>query len=110
MAQMLALVIVVAVLFIGDMVSVRTKAWIPSVFVCAVLFLLGYWTFFPPDIVASRWCTTRRRFDDDLFTNYEYGYIVVTSTTEGTMENHFNFTFWNFRDCRRPVHNRNTYF
>ena len=52
MAQMLALVIVVAVLFIGDMVSVRTKAWIPSVFVCAVLFLLGYWTFFPQDIVA----------------------------------------------------------
>ncbi|MFC5590179.1 hypothetical protein ACFPRA_14840 [Sporosarcina soli] len=53
MAQMLALVIVVAVLFIGDLVSVRTKAWIPSVFVCAVLFLLGYWTFFPSDIVAT---------------------------------------------------------
>jgi hypothetical protein len=52
MSQMLALVIVVAVLFIGDVVSVRTKAWIPSVFVCAVLFLLGYWTFFPSDIVA----------------------------------------------------------
>ena len=52
MAQMLALVIVVAVLFIGDIVSVRTKAWVPSVFVCAVLFLLGYWTFFPQDIVA----------------------------------------------------------
>ena len=46
------MVIVVAVLFIGDMVSMRTKAWIPSVFVCAVLFLLGYWTFFPQDIVA----------------------------------------------------------
>lgn len=53
MSQMLALVIVVAVLFIGDLVSVRTKAWIPSVFVCAVLFLLGYWTFFPTDIVAT---------------------------------------------------------
>ncbi|KXH80752.1 hypothetical protein [Sporosarcina sp. HYO08] len=53
MAQMLALVIVVAVLFIGDVISVRTKAWIPSVFVCAVLFLIGYWTFFPQDIVAT---------------------------------------------------------
>ena len=52
MPQMLALVIVVAILFIGDAVSVRTNAWIPSVFVSAVLFLLGYWTFFPPDIVA----------------------------------------------------------
>lgn len=49
---MLALVLVVAILFIGDLVAVRTKAWIPSVFVCAVLFLLGYWTFFPQDIVA----------------------------------------------------------
>nr|WP_216667827.1 hypothetical protein [Sporosarcina jiandibaonis] len=49
---MLALVLVVAILFIGDLVAVRTKAWIPSVFISAVLFLLGYWTFFPQDIVA----------------------------------------------------------
>lgn len=53
MSQMLALVIVVAILFIGDLVSTRTKAWIPSVFVSAVLFLIGYWTFFPQDIVAT---------------------------------------------------------
>jgi len=52
MSQMLALVILVAILYVGDVVSVRTKAWIPSVFVCAVLFLLGYWTFFPQDIVS----------------------------------------------------------
>ncbi|MBE1553168.1 hypothetical protein [Sporosarcina limicola] len=52
MPQMLALVILVAILFVGDVIAVRTKAWIPSVFVCAVLFLLGYWTFFPQDIVA----------------------------------------------------------
>ena len=53
MSQMLALVIVIAILFIGDLVSTRTKAWIPSVFVSAVLFLIGYWTFFPQDIVAT---------------------------------------------------------
>ncbi|MFJ7977145.1 hypothetical protein ACIQZI_15855 [Peribacillus sp. NPDC096379] len=52
MSQMLALVILVLILYIGDVVAVRTKAWVPSVFVCAVLFLIGYWTFFPPDIVA----------------------------------------------------------
>jgi MFS family permease len=52
MSQMLALVILVLILFIGDLVAVRTKAWVPSVFVCAVLFLMGYWTFFPKDIVA----------------------------------------------------------
>ncbi|MGE8080017.1 hypothetical protein [Peribacillus loiseleuriae] len=52
MSQMLALVILVLILYIGDVVAVRTKAWVPSVFVCAVLFLIGYWTFFPTDIVA----------------------------------------------------------
>lgn len=52
MAQMLALTILIFVLFIGEAVSTRTKAWIPSIFVSGVLFLLGYWTFFPPEIVA----------------------------------------------------------
>ncbi|MFD1415668.1 hypothetical protein [Oceanobacillus jeddahense] len=51
MAQMLALVLIVLILYIGDVVAARTKAWIPSIFVCAVLFLAGYWTFFPQDIV-----------------------------------------------------------
>ncbi|RHW40368.1 hypothetical protein D1B31_12530 [Neobacillus notoginsengisoli] len=52
MSQMLALVIIVGILLIGDLVAVRTKAWVPSMFVCAVLFLAGYWTFFPKDIVS----------------------------------------------------------
>lgn len=50
--------ILLAVLFIlvamaaGDIVSTKTKAFIPSVFVTALLFLIGYWTFFPNDIVS----------------------------------------------------------
>lgn len=52
MPQMMALVLLLIILYLGDIVSTRTKAWIPSVFVCAVLFLIGYWTFFPIDIVA----------------------------------------------------------
>jgi hypothetical protein len=52
MSQMLALVIIILILFIGDLVAVRTKAWVPSMFISAVLFLLGFWTFFPQDIVA----------------------------------------------------------
>lgn len=52
MSQMLALVIVVFILLVGDLVAVRTKAWIPSMFVSAILFLIGYWTFFPKEIVA----------------------------------------------------------
>ncbi|AKJ41205.1 hypothetical protein [Pragia fontium] len=58
MSQMLALLLIVLILYIGDAVSVRTKAWIPSVFVCAVLFLVGYWTFFPKDIVSLAGITT----------------------------------------------------
>ncbi|TRM10997.1 hypothetical protein FH966_04245 [Lentibacillus cibarius] len=53
MSQMLALAIVILILFIGDFVAVRTKAWVPSIFICAILFLLGYWTFFPKEIVAE---------------------------------------------------------
>ncbi|AIY06134.1 hypothetical protein Plano_2169 [Planococcus sp. PAMC 21323] len=52
MSQMLALAILILVLFIGEAVSIRTKAWIPSIFVSGVLFLLGFWTFFPPEIVT----------------------------------------------------------
>lgn len=52
MSQMLALVIVVFILLVGDWVAIRTKAWVPSMFISAVLFLIGYWTFFPQDIVS----------------------------------------------------------
>ncbi|MFK9093923.1 hypothetical protein [Bacillus salipaludis] len=52
MSQMLALVIVVLILLIGDWVAIRTKAWVPSIFISAVLFLIGYWTFFPKEIVS----------------------------------------------------------
>lgn len=51
MNNLLALLIVSAVYYIGEFVGTKTKAWIPSVFVIAVLFLAGYWTFFPKDIV-----------------------------------------------------------
>lgn len=51
MAQMAAFTLLMAILYIGDVVSSKTKAWISSVFVCAVLFIIGYWTFFPENIV-----------------------------------------------------------
>ena len=52
MPQMLALTILLSALFLGEVISTKTKALIPSIFVASVLFLLGYWTFFPQDIVA----------------------------------------------------------
>lgn len=35
---------------LGEWISTITKAWVPSVFASAVLYLLGYWTFFPKTI------------------------------------------------------------
>ncbi|MBO0421950.1 hypothetical protein BCR22_01725 [Enterococcus plantarum] len=51
MAQMTAFTLLMAILYIGDVVSIKTKAWVSSVFICAVLFIIGYWTFFPENIV-----------------------------------------------------------
>ena len=47
----LALFIVAIIYAFGEMVSTKTKAWIPSVFVIAILFIIGYWTIFPKNIV-----------------------------------------------------------
>ena len=47
----LALAIVAIIYGFGEIVSTKTKAWVPSVFVIAILFIIGYWTIFPKDIV-----------------------------------------------------------
>lgn len=51
MSLMMAFCTVLAVLAIGDVISTKTKAFVPSVFVSALLFLFGFWTFFPANIV-----------------------------------------------------------
>lgn len=48
-----ALLILCITYAIGDTIGTLTKAWVPSVFVVALLFLLGYWTFWPRDIVVT---------------------------------------------------------
>jgi hypothetical protein len=52
MSLLMAFSVVLIVLALGDVVSTKTKAFVPSVFVAALLFLFGFWTFFPADIVA----------------------------------------------------------
>lgn len=49
----LAFVICAAAYVIGEIVSTVTKAWIPSVFVTAIVMLIGYWTVFPHDLVSD---------------------------------------------------------
>ena len=43
----LAVVLVCVCYVIGEWVADLSKAWIPSVLVTAILFLIGYWTVFP---------------------------------------------------------------
>src|SRR6056297_99610 len=45
--------IVLLILAVGEFVSIKTKALVPSVFVSAVLFLIGFWTILPADIVTQ---------------------------------------------------------
>ncbi|HWP50503.1 MAG TPA: hypothetical protein VN626_02285 [Clostridia bacterium] len=52
MNNLLAFLVLAAIYYIGEFIGTKTKAWIPSVFVIACLFLFGFWTFFPKDIVA----------------------------------------------------------
>ncbi|NPV69119.1 MAG: hypothetical protein HPY55_00555 [Firmicutes bacterium] len=52
MQPLVAFLIVAAVFAIGDIVSIKTKAIVSSLFVVSVLFLVGFWTFFPADIVG----------------------------------------------------------
>lgn len=47
-----AFTIILIVLTVGEIISMKTKAFVPSVFVSAVLFLIGFWTFMPKDIIA----------------------------------------------------------
>lgn len=44
---------VLAMLMLGEWVSTKTKAWIPSVFVTGMLFVIGFWTVMPKDIVTK---------------------------------------------------------
>ena len=53
MTAILALVIVLAAMSLGDIVSIKTKAWIPSVFVTAIVFLFGFWWLFPKDVIST---------------------------------------------------------
>lgn len=45
--------LVVVFLAIGEFVATKTKAYIPSVFVAALCFLIGFWTFVPKNVVTQ---------------------------------------------------------
>lgn len=46
-----AIICVLGALAIGEIISIKTKAIVPSVFITAIVFLIGYWTIFPENIL-----------------------------------------------------------
>lgn len=38
-------------LIIGELISTATKAFVPSMFISAILFVIGFWVYFPKDIL-----------------------------------------------------------
>lgn len=50
---LLAFIICAIAFSMGEFISSVSKAWIPSIFATAVIFLLGYWTIFPHDLVED---------------------------------------------------------
>ena len=49
----LAFVLCAVAYLIGDAVSIMTKAWVPSVFVTAIVLLIGYWTVLPAELISD---------------------------------------------------------
>lgn len=53
MSFLLCFLAIMVFMLLGEWVSTASKAYIPSVFVTAVLFIIGYWTFIPKDVVVQ---------------------------------------------------------
>jgi len=53
MTGILALVIVLIAMSLGDIISIKTKAFVPSVFITALIFLFGFWWIFPKDVIST---------------------------------------------------------
>ncbi len=48
---LIAFTVVLLIMAVGDIVSLKTKAYIPSVFVSALIFIIGFWTILPKNLM-----------------------------------------------------------
>lgn len=53
MNYLMAFLLVMIFIFIGEWVSTFSKAYVPSIFISAILFVIGFWTFLPKDIAVQ---------------------------------------------------------
>lgn len=51
MTQLLAFLVILIASAVGDVVSIKSRARIPSLLIMMLIFMFGYWTIFPKDIV-----------------------------------------------------------
>ncbi len=72
-----AFMLMLLALAVGDFVSIKTKAMIPSIFVTAALFIVGFWTIFPKNILELA----------GIAPNLPGFFVMVMVTHLGTMLN-----------------------
>ncbi len=53
MTLLLAFGIIAVLQAFGDIISTMTKGRLPSIFAAAVLFLIGFWTVIPTEVVTA---------------------------------------------------------
>lgn len=53
MVATISLMVVMGFMMLGEWVSTRSRAYVPSVFITALLFLVGFWTIVPKNIVPA---------------------------------------------------------
>lgn len=53
MTYLLSFTVVMIFMLIGEWASAATKAFVPSIFITAVLFAIGFWTILPKNIVTQ---------------------------------------------------------
>lgn len=53
MVAILSLMVVMGFMMLGEWVSTRSRAYVPSVFITALLFLVGFWTIVSKNIVPA---------------------------------------------------------
>ncbi len=53
MTQLLAFLVILVAAAVGDAVSVRSRARIPSLLVIMFIFMIGFWTIFPKNLIET---------------------------------------------------------
>ncbi|HHV80180.1 TPA: hypothetical protein GXX44_00670 [bacterium] len=53
MTQLLAFLVILVAAAVGDAISVRTRARIPSLLVIMFIFMIGFWTIFPKNLIET---------------------------------------------------------